>query len=114
MRRKTRKVETMDEVVKGIMAEGGGRGGLEGFARQLVSTGRMLRLTVLRETTILTSRLAYFVLNASSFVRSRPSNERQPHWAMGGILPRAIGYCPVLIVASDQFVWENVGELPRL
>jgi hypothetical protein len=80
MRRKTRKVETMDEVVKGIIpGGGGGRGGLEGFARQLVSTGRMLRLTVLRETTILTSRLAYFVLNASSFVRSRPYNERQPH-----------------------------------
>jgi hypothetical protein len=61
MRRKTRKVETMDEVVKGIMAEGG-RGGLGGFARQLVRTGRMLRLTVLRETTILTFQTGIFCI----------------------------------------------------
>lgn len=52
MGRKTREVETVAEVVRD---HGGGRkrGVLEGSGRQLVSTGPMLRLTVLYETTIL-------------------------------------------------------------
>ena len=74
MGRETREVETMPEVVKGIMAEGGKEGVLEGSGRQLVSTGPMLRLTVLYETTILslqtaTFRIQYLVVRALTTIQ---------------------------------------------